>query len=717
MELFDKYFDRKKIGAPFLRFEEQLGDCLRLVDLYLGFAALAGAGDDGEPSLFHLPGTALRPEQAAVSLEFSCLQNGDLRLKPEFRRQIADGWSYLESRIGDSCEGLPNPLSWVFGNLFPDHFRRLCVLLGMAALADRKYEQIFARMQGNPAETLPTLSLAYGLSALEEAPSLRDCLIFPRSGYRWDLFFVGSGRGLSSSFLMRESVFHAFLGSRLPDEFLSEFTELFDCRRDGEGLEPVLIRSELLDRICAVCSAAADQEYPVLAVLSGEEGSGRHFLIRHAARRLGLDLLFIDFDAMGTLSPADFRSACCAAAAACSINGFVPVLCCEDAPPAEKPEEILSVFAEFGFLFAFMAAGPAFPLPEGREFSPVVFPVARLTPLEAETLWSGYAAGLLKDEEDTYILSTRYRMTPKQIRDAVRTARFEHADAPLTGRDIAAVIRSGDVKAGTQHCRKVKPFYTLDDIILPDPVRQQVLHIIDRINKQYVVNSEWGFGKKYAYGKGVSILFYGSPGTGKTMCAHVIAHALGLDLLKVDFSSIFSKYVGETEKNLTEVFREAESTNAILFFDEADSLFSQRSTEMNGANDKYSNLETNHLLQKMEEFSGICILTTNMMMNFDKAFYRRIEYMVNIPFPEPATRLLLWKNAFPPECPLAEGIPFEFLAEDLEYSPSQIKTAARSAAYLAAYDNAEKITSFYIAEAIRLDFAKNGKVLPRLRLM
>ncbi|HXK77362.1 MAG TPA: ATP-binding protein [Oscillospiraceae bacterium] len=716
MELFDKYFDRKKIGTPFLTFEEQMGDCLRLVDLYLGFAALAEAGEDGEPSLFHLPGTAVRPEQASVSLEFSCIPNDDLRLKPEFRREIEDAWGYLESRIGDSCEGLPNPLSWVFTNLFRDHFRRLCVLLGAAVLADRKYEQIFSRMQGNPAETLPTLSLAYGLSALAETPSLRDCLIFPRSGYRWDLFFVSSGRGLSASFLLRESVFHAFLGSRMPDAFLSEFTELFDCRRDGDGLEPVLIREDLLDRICAVCSAASDREYPVLAVLSGEESSGRHFLIRHAARRLGLDLLFIDLAAADALSPADFRAACFAAAAACSINGFVPVLCHGDIPPAEKTEEFLSVLAEFGFLFVFMITGHVPSLPENGEFSPVFFPVERLTPLEAETLWNAYAGGLLK-KEDPSVLSARYRMTPGQIRNAVRTARFENEDGPLAVKDIAAVIRSSDVRAGTQHCSKVKPFYTLGDIILPDSVRLQVLHIIDRINKQYVVNSEWGFGKKYAYGKGVSILFYGSPGTGKTMCAHVIAHALGLDLLKVDLSSIFSKYVGETEKNLTEVFREAESTNAILFFDEADSLFSQRSTEMNGANDKYANLETNHLLQKMEEFSGICILTTNMMMNFDKAFYRRIEYMVNIPFPDPATRLLLWKNAFPPECPLSEGIPFEYLAEDLEYSPSQIKTAARGAAYLAAYDGAEKITAFYIAEAIRLDFAKNGKVMPRLRLM
>ncbi len=716
LEPFDSYFDRKKIGTPFLSFEEQMRDCLRLVDLYLGFAALAEGGAGGKPSFFHLPGTAIRPERIPASLEFSYLRNSDLGLKPEFRRQIADGWAYLESRIGDACEGRPNPLSWVFGSLFRDHFRRLCVLLGMAVLADRKYEQVFARMQAGPAEALPTLSLAYGLSSLEEAPSLSDCLVFPHSGYRWDLFFIGSGRGLSCSFLLRESVFHAFLGSRLPDAFLSEFTELFDCRRDGDDLEPVLIREGLLDRICSVCSASGEQEYPVIAVLCGEEGSGRHFLARHAARRMGLDLLFLDLDAMDALPPADYRAACVAVAAACSIHGFVPALCCGDPEPARKPEEILSALAEFGFLFVFMLAGADFPLPESREFSPVLFPVGRLTPPESETLWSHYIGRLLR-EEDAYALSTRYRMTPRQIRDAVRTALFEAGDRPLTERDIAAVVRASDVKNRTPHCHKVKPFYTLDDIILPDPVRLQVLHIIDRVDKQYVVNNRWGFGKKYAYGRGVSILFYGSPGTGKTMCAHVVAQALGLDLLKVDLSSIFSKYVGETEKNLTEVFREAESTNAILFFDEADSLFSQRSTEMSGANDKYSNLETNHLLQKMEEFGGICILTTNMMMNFDRAFYRRIEYMVNIPFPEPATRLLLWKNAFPPECPLAEEIPFEALAEDLEYSPSQIKMVARNAAYLAAYDGAEKITAFYIAEAIRLDFAKNGKVTPRLRIL
>ena len=153
----------------------------------------------------------------------------------------------------------------------------------------------------------------------------------------------------------------------------------------------------------------------------------------------------------------------------------------------------------------------------------------------------------------------------------------------------------------------------------------------------------------------MSALFTGPPGTGKTMAAEVMAHELGLDLYKIDLSSVVSKYIGETEKNLSRIFHEAETSNAILFFDEADALFGKR-TQVSDAHDRYANIETSYLLQKMEEYEGVVILATNLRENMDEAFTRRIRFIVEFPFPDAGSRMEIWKTHFPREAPVGDGI-------------------------------------------------------------
>lgn len=177
-----------------------------------------------------------------------------------------------------------------------------------------------------------------------------------------------------------------------------------------------------------------------------------------------------------------------------------------------------------------------------------------------------------------------------------------------------------------------------------------MVYAVNHIKYKNKVNGEWGFDKKLPYGKGLSVLFYGPPGTGKTMAAQVIANELGLELYKVDLSQMVSKYIGETEKNLSELFNEAQYSNAILFFDEADALFSKR-TEVSDSKDKYSNVETSYLLQKIEEYEGIAILASNYLVNFDDAFKRRIKFIINFQMPGPEMRYKLWRKMFPKEAP------------------------------------------------------------------
>jgi SpoVK/Ycf46/Vps4 family AAA+-type ATPase len=195
------------------------------------------------------------------------------------------------------------------------------------------------------------------------------------------------------------------------------------------------------------------------------------------------------------------------------------------------------------------------------------------------------------------------------------------------------------------------------------------------------------------------------------MAARVLANELGLELYRVDLSRMVSKYIGETQKNISELFDRAKGVNALLFFDEADALFAKR-TEVSDSNDRNANSEVAHLLQKLEEYDGISILATNLKDNIDDAFKRRIKYMVYFTFPDSGTRSLLWKRMLPVEAPVEEGLDLEFFAQSFEMSGSEIKDAMLHAAYMAAREQ-KPIGNAHIMEAVRLSFAKYGKVLKR----
>ncbi|MDE5591089.1 MAG: ATP-binding protein, partial [Acetatifactor sp.] len=194
----------------------------------------------------------------------------------------------------------------------------------------------------------------------------------------------------------------------------------------------------------------------------------------------------------------------------------------------------------------------------------------------------------------------------------------------------------------------------------------------------------------------------------KTMAAQVLARALGLDIYRIDLSQIGSKYIGETEKNLGAVFEAAKFSNAVLFFDEADALFTKR-TDVTSSNDKYANAETAYLLQKIEEYSGVSVLATNVMQNFDNAFKRRMTFMIPVEQPGEETRLRLWQKVFPKEAPLEEDIDFGVYARKAELTGSNIKSAALSAAYKAAAEH-RKISNRDIIEAIDFEYRRSGRM-------
>src|SRR5574341_744027 len=218
--------------------------------------------------------------------------------------------------------------------------------------------------------------------------------------------------------------------------------------------------------------------------------------------------------------------------------------------------------------------------------------------------------------------------------------------------------------------QRLDPKATWDDIVLPVSELSLLQQIADQVRQRSTVYDDWGFRRKMNRGLGISVLFAGESGTGKTMAAEVIANELCLNLYRIDLSSVVSKYIGETEKNLRQLFDAAEGGGVILFFDEADALFGKRS-EVKDSHDRYANIEINYLLQRMEDYRGLAILCTNRRSALDRAFLRRLRFLVEFPFPDWQQRRLIWQKVFPPEAPVA-GLDLDALSR-LEISGGNIR--------------------------------------------
>jgi SpoVK/Ycf46/Vps4 family AAA+-type ATPase len=223
------------------------------------------------------------------------------------------------------------------------------------------------------------------------------------------------------------------------------------------------------------------------------------------------------------------------------------------------------------------------------------------------------------------------------------------------------------------------------------------------------VLESWGFDQHLAMGKGLCTLFAGPSGTGKTMAADIVANDLGLELYKVDLSTLVSKYIGETEKNLDRIFVAAQEANAILFFDEADAIFGKRS-EVKDAHDRYANIEVGYLLQKIEEYDGVVILATNLRKNIDDAFIRRLHMAIEFPFPDEEDRLRIWQKVFPSEAPLDADVNLRFLARQFKVAGGNIRNVALLSAYLAA-DEDVSIGMSQIVRAVKREYQKLGKLV------
>ncbi len=328
---------------------------------------------------------------------------------------------------------------------------------------------------------------------------------------------------------------------------------------------------------------------------------------------------------------------------------------------------------------------------------------------ESRSCWR---EGLETDDSDLIEgVATRYRLWPGAITAACRNvlaAKGTGVDAALVQAGVRAHL--GDTLRSV--ATRIDWKQSWGDLVLPSDQFGQIIELIARVRHRTEVLDDWGFGDKIGKGHGVAALLSGAPGTGKTMVAGLIAKELELDLYQVDLSKIVSKFIGETEKQLGSLFDAAETGQAIILFDEADSLFAKRS-EVKTSNDRYANLEVNYLLQRLESFTGIVLLTTNHERSIDEAFRRRLSAHVRFPVPDESQRQHLWRAMLPTAAKVADDIDFDRLASEFDLSGGYIRNAVLRAAYLAAYEKAA-ISMRHMWTAARIESESLGRIVQRV---
>ncbi|HEX6740510.1 MAG TPA: ATP-binding protein [Sphingomicrobium sp.] len=453
----------------------------------------------------------------------------------------------------------------------------------------------------------------------------------------------------------------------------------------------------------AAVAAALDPAVPAVAVLRGPNRTSNEDVAAWASIARGVDLLRLGADGL----PADPTELDGLARLWHREALLAPVALLVDAHEFESASGTDSVEARVSRFVARSGGGIVISTRDGvaLPLTPLIDRLVDRSPA-AEQLagWQEALAGEQDARAAARRMVARFDLDRAGIAAVARAARADAADRPLVDRlQDAALARTRAALARLAERVEVKAGFA--DIVLPEVQAAQLRGIVDQLEHRVTVVEDWGFGAKMNRGLGISALFAGESGTGKTMAAEVISNALGLDLYRIDLSAVVSKYIGETEKNLARLFDAADHGGAVLLFDEADALFGKRS-EVKDAHDRFANIEIDYLLQRMESYRGVAILTTNMKSAIDPAFMRRLRFVVDFPYPAAADRRRIWERSLPKDLPRGD-IDLDRLAR-LDLSGAGIQSVALNAAFLAAARHSQ-VSSEILLEAGRAEFQKFGR--------
>jgi hypothetical protein len=574
------------------------------------------------------------------------------------------------------------------------------LLVALAPDLDARFERLYGYLNDDLTRNRPTVGLALGLAGAQaaaaaararfsaDAPLLAGGLLVVEDGER---------PFLSRSLRVPDRVAAHLLGDDRPDPRLAGLARLANPGAAADW------------RAQARPLAAALANGVRLVYVREEPGSSAHAVAAASLAVAGRPALHLDLAALAA-DPAR-PAALAAAGREARLRGGGLVAGPVEALGSERgePTRLLRVLTALP-VPVILTGADAWD-PRWADESPLLVRPARVDAARQAALWRRALGAPAADGIDLARVVAPFQLTPEQIERSAGGARGQAllSGGALTAEHVRAGARAQNAAGLERLARRVQPAVGWDELVLPEAVLVELRELALRARHRERVLGEWAMRPGGGRGRGVMALFAGDSGTGKTMSAEVIAADLGLDLYVVDLATVVDKYVGETEKNLERIFAEAAGVNGILLFDEADAIFGKRS-EVKDAHDRYANVETAYLLQRMESFDGIAVLATNLRANLDEAVSRRLDLIVDFPMPDAAQRRALWDRCLGPALPRGEDLDLDFCAGRFELAGGNIRACAVTAAYLAA-EAGRPVRMADLIAAVRREYRKLGRLL------
>jgi hypothetical protein len=592
-----------------------------------------------------------------------------------------------------------------------DAFECDVLLLALALEVDLKYETLYGYLNNDVTRKFPTVDLALRVCGergvqLQQASLLASGRLLEFGLLDFHEGNAGSRSSLSQGFTINASLATYLLGLPVKERSLDE---LVTFRQRAGRVDPLPADPARVEHLLTRYRA---QQGPQVAVLEGRRGSGRAQLAMMLCQGQGLRLFCVDAALLARRSDELRRvlDELCLNACLCRAGIYL------DLQECNVPDEGQRRALQHALSRMFRLPVPVFAgvLPDAAwqqlltGFSVYALSLSDPGSLQRRELWQRelQEQSLVAAEGAVEALADRFTLNRGQIAEAVRRLGAESDGGTLDAEQCLAAARTQSEGAIGTLAQKARLKYGWDDLVLPETTVARVRDVVAAIRHRARVYRDWGMAGRVNNPDGLTVLFSGASGTGKTMTAGVIARDLGLNLYRIDLAGVVSKYIGETEKNLDRIFDAAKRANGILFLDEADALLGKRS-EVKDAHDRYANIEVAYLLQKMEEHEGVVILATNLYKNIDQAFARRIQYIVEFPKPDAVLRERLWREMFSERVPLSKDVDFRFLARQFNSTGGDIKNVALDAAFLAA-QNGQLVTMQELVRAMARHVIKQG---------
>ena len=627
--------------------------------------------------------------------------------------QIDDLFDYVEQRAKVTAN--PLPIYEVAKNLKMNHFTFFCFICGMLSATQKEYSHIFRIINGDDNKLAPTFD---GLSRLFFGEHYPIAQLYAKISKTMDtlgkIFDLNIFKDfpLSTYISPDKRLIDYLFGNNSSIENHETYGSFFSVLNNSTPTIPLIANQAVLEHL----QISYDDGIRIFT-LFGEEGCGKTFTLKHFCAANQLSCIMLDCQKIFSNEVDIVRNVFWTVARECMLTNA----CCCFTNLRPDIQEHFSRYLDLAIhtltkrnLTIFTLSRDSLPLQEFTKLGITQLDIPTPNYMESQALWRFYAnSHHLLDEIDFKEMATKFLFTPGNIKNALTLAKSLALMKKSTYISQSVLFEACNRQishALAEKATKLKVVFTWDDIVIASDQRRTLQNACNQMKYRKMVLDDLDYKSKFPYGCGLSILLFGAPGTGKSMCAQVIANELKLELYRVDLSKILDKYIGETEKSIAMIFNEAKKTNVVLFFDECDTLFSKR-VESNENNNAQNNNKVAMLLQEIESYSGISVLATNLKANIDPAFFRRMKFVVEFQRPDANTRYHLWTTSIPKQTCLAQDVDFKFLAEKCDFVGGNIKNCIYNAAFLAIseQENQQVHMKHYI-QAVQYEYVKLGKI-------